>query len=118
MEPPGFLDCVRSGRINIVTGIIISLVDKTVKVETEGQALLTIDADNILQATGYTLVSKRPDVKKLCSPVKKNTFIGASFLIRRNVTDTPSSSTRRSNSEQNRSPLYSALSSYCPPRYD
>ena len=57
VEPPGYIDCVRDGRIKIVEGSITGLVGKTVEIKGEGEETIAIEADSILMATGYTLVS-------------------------------------------------------------
>ena len=57
MEPPGYIDCVRSGQIEIVEGTIDSMVGKKVYVKVNGERPDAFDADNVLLATGYVLVS-------------------------------------------------------------
>lgn len=55
VEPPGYIDCVRSGEIEIVEGTIDSMVGKKVYVKVNGERPDAFDADNVLLATGYVL---------------------------------------------------------------
>ena len=57
MEPSGYIDCVRSRQIEIVEGTIDSMVGKKVYVKVNGERPDAFDADNVLLATGYVLVS-------------------------------------------------------------
>lgn len=57
VEPPGYIDCVRSGKIEIVEGTIDKMVGKKVYVKVNGERPEAFDADNVLLATGYMLVS-------------------------------------------------------------
>ena len=56
VEPPGFIDCVRDGRIKIVEGSIVDLEGKVMNVKGIEGSSITVEADNILMATGYKLV--------------------------------------------------------------
>lgn len=56
MEPPGYVDCVRNGSIKIIEGHIQNLSGASVTVATSRGSSQTIQADNVLLATGYKLV--------------------------------------------------------------
>lgn len=55
VEPPGYIDCVRSGRIRLVEGSISGMNGKTVSVRVNGKEDIAFEADNVLLATGYKL---------------------------------------------------------------
>ncbi|MCJ1314394.1 monooxygenase [Agyrium rufum] len=55
VEPPGYLDCLRSGRIRIIEGSIRSLQDTTLTVNTNNGGPSKFSAESIVLATGYRL---------------------------------------------------------------
>ena len=56
MEPPGYLDCVRSGNISVLEGSITGLHGHCVSVQRSNGDKIGFQADNLLLATGYKLV--------------------------------------------------------------
>ena len=58
VEPLGYLDCVRDGRIKIVEGGITGPDGKTVEIKANGEESIVVEADSELTATDYTLVSQ------------------------------------------------------------
>jgi len=60
VEPPGYLDCVKSGRIKIVRGIITHTEERNVHVRIKGNRIEKIEADSVVLATGYKVVRMFP----------------------------------------------------------
>jgi pyruvate/2-oxoglutarate dehydrogenase complex dihydrolipoamide dehydrogenase (E3) component len=60
VEPPGYLDCVKSGQIKIIRGTIDHIEGRNIHVRGEGNGIEKIEADNILLATGYKVVRLFP----------------------------------------------------------
>lgn len=73
MEPPGYVDSVRDGSISITEGHIQSLSGTGVTVATSSGSSQTIQADNILLATGYKLVGSIQMIQFIMSYRKKDT---------------------------------------------
>ncbi len=67
VEPPAYLDCVRSGQIRIVTGTIGDLRGDMVTVTSAEGTQTSHRASSILLATGFRLVSKisSPDYSQM-----------------------------------------------------
>ena len=63
VEPPGYIDCVRSGRIRVAEGNISEMNGKRVSVQVDGKEQVVFEADHVLLATGYKLVSPRRKVR-------------------------------------------------------
>lgn len=57
VEPPGYLDCVRSGSIQILEGTVSDLSGNRIFVKSSNDGEIGLKADIILLATGYKLVS-------------------------------------------------------------
>ncbi|KAI9776763.1 MAG: monooxygenase [Geoglossum umbratile] len=55
VEPLGYMDCVRSGQIEILEGTICGMVGKKVYVRVNGERKDAIESDNVLLGTGYAL---------------------------------------------------------------
>jgi len=56
VEPPGYLDSIREGKISVTEGALESLADREVTVRgTSGDSTI-IETDHIVMATGYNLV--------------------------------------------------------------
>ncbi|KAI9857449.1 MAG: monooxygenase [Trichoglossum hirsutum] len=55
VEPEGYLNCVRDGRIRVVQGTIDRVEGRTVNASGVGGSMETLEADNVLLATGYKL---------------------------------------------------------------
>jgi hypothetical protein len=58
VEPQGYLDCVRSGRIEVLEGSIDSLEGREAHFTDKHGGTRVIKADNVILATGYDLVRK------------------------------------------------------------
>jgi pyruvate/2-oxoglutarate dehydrogenase complex dihydrolipoamide dehydrogenase (E3) component len=73
---------VRDGRIRVVQGTIDRVEGRTVNASGVGGSMETLEADNVLLATGYKLVGDPPPLQtKLPSPIIALTFsIGSPFL--------------------------------------
>lgn len=58
VEPPGYLDCVRSGQIQIFEASVECLEGRGVRLMKKSGQTTTIKADNVILGTGYNLVSR------------------------------------------------------------
>lgn len=56
VEPPGYLDLVRSDSIQIVGGTVSEFIGRSLSVEQSKGSKIDIEADALLLATGYKLV--------------------------------------------------------------
>lgn len=77
MEPPGYLDCVRNGAIEVVEGSIDSLQGREAHLIDKHGKNQTLKADNVILATGYSLVSK---IHERCNCIYRLTIIGFTLL--------------------------------------
>jgi pyruvate/2-oxoglutarate dehydrogenase complex dihydrolipoamide dehydrogenase (E3) component len=57
VEPIGYLDCVRDGRIEVCEGAIQTLQEDTARLINKDGEVREIKANNVILATGYNLVS-------------------------------------------------------------
>ena len=67
VPPIGYLECIRDGSIEVIEGRVDSLQESAVQITTKSGEAQIIKADNIISATGYTLVST-------CAPQKSNLY--------------------------------------------